>query len=80
MLGRLVFPKTLARRHLIDKLVLVAKMADSSSSCDAKKPPWKIGQLNHVAVACTDLASTVDFYRTVLGCTVSEIKVNHHAD
>jgi len=34
-------------------------------------PLWKLGRLNHVAVATPDLAKTSAFYRDVLGAKVS---------
>ena len=34
-------------------------------------PVWKLGRLNHVAVATPDLAKTSGFYRDVLGAKVS---------
>merc|ERR1719204_2795463 len=33
---------------------------------------WKLGRLNHVAVATPDLAKTSAFYRDVLGAKVSD--------
>merc|ERR1712133_178553 len=33
---------------------------------------WKIGKLNHVAIAVTDLEKSIKMYRDVLGATVSD--------
>ena len=34
-------------------------------------PPWRIGRLNHVAIAVPDLEKASKFYETILGATVS---------
>jgi len=51
----------------------------SSPMAAAAAPPssvssaiWKLGKLNHVAVATPDLQATSSFYRDVLGARVSE--------
>lgn len=33
---------------------------------------WKLGKINHVAIAVTDLEKSIDMYRNVLGAKVSE--------
>ena len=38
---------------------------------------WKLGRLNHVAVATPDLAKTSAFYRDVLGAKVVTSYVLH---
>ncbi|XP_048185289.1 methylmalonyl-CoA epimerase, mitochondrial [Perognathus longimembris pacificus] len=35
-------------------------------------PVWKVGRLNHVAIAVPDLPKTMAFYRNVMGAKVSE--------
>ena len=56
----------LAKRLLTAGLSgLTTRMSSSSSSV------WKLGKLNHVAVATPNLESTTNFYRDVLGAKVS---------
>ncbi|XP_031242733.1 methylmalonyl-CoA epimerase, mitochondrial isoform X1 [Mastomys coucha] len=38
----------------------------------ASSPVWKLGRLNHVAIAVPDLEKASSFYRDVLGAQVSE--------
>lgn len=35
-------------------------------------PPWKLGKLNHIAIAVPDMEKATALYRDVLGATVSE--------
>jgi len=34
---------------------------------------WKLGRLNHVAIACHDLPKAAQFYKDILGAKVSEL-------
>ncbi|XP_021023798.1 methylmalonyl-CoA epimerase, mitochondrial isoform X1 [Mus caroli] len=43
------------------------------SQYQASSPVWKLGRLNHVAVAVPDLEKASSFYRDVLGAQVSEV-------
>ncbi|KAJ1649996.1 hypothetical protein IWQ61_009082 [Dispira simplex] len=43
-----------------------------SASLDKNSPVWKLGQLNHVAIAVPDMDASVKFYRNVLRAEVSE--------
>ncbi|XP_041373958.1 methylmalonyl-CoA epimerase, mitochondrial-like isoform X2 [Gigantopelta aegis] len=38
---------------------------------------WKIGNLNHVAIACPDLEKATSLYRDILGAKVSEKQALH---
>ncbi|XP_014666039.1 PREDICTED: methylmalonyl-CoA epimerase, mitochondrial-like [Priapulus caudatus] len=42
------------------------------STQNMPKKLWKLGKLNHVAIACPNLEAAMDFYRDVLGATVGE--------
>lgn len=44
----------------------------SWSQHQASSPVWKLGRLNHVAIAVPDLEKASSFYRDVLGAQVSE--------
>ncbi|EDM08393.1 methylmalonyl CoA epimerase (predicted), isoform CRA_c [Rattus norvegicus] len=44
----------------------------SPSQHQASSPVWKLGRLNHVAIAVPDLEKASSFYRDVLGAQVSE--------
>ncbi|KAG2180127.1 hypothetical protein INT43_003915 [Umbelopsis isabellina] len=35
---------------------------------------WKLGQLNHVAIAVPNLEKSIDFYKTVMGAQVSGVQ------
>ncbi|XP_029335769.1 methylmalonyl-CoA epimerase, mitochondrial isoform X2 [Mus caroli] len=43
------------------------------SQYQASSPVWKLGRLNHVAVAVPDLEKASSFYRDVLGAQVDNI-------
>jgi len=55
------------QRNLLKSFV--TKKSFSSSSL---KLPFKIGKLNHVAIAVPDLKQSSEFYRDVMGAKVSE--------
>ena len=40
------------------------------SSAPAAHPAWRLGRLNHVAIATPDLDKSVALYRDVMGATV----------
>jgi len=42
------------------------------SAATGSSPVWKLGKLNHVAIAVPDLEAATALYRDVLGATVSE--------
>jgi extradiol dioxygenase family protein len=35
---------------------------------DNRNSEFELGGINHVALVCSDMAKTVDFYGNVLGC------------
>lgn len=37
---------------------------------------WKLGQLNHVAIAVPNLEKSTQFYKTVMGAQVSGVQVS----
>ncbi|EDM08391.1 methylmalonyl CoA epimerase (predicted), isoform CRA_a [Rattus norvegicus] len=45
----------------------------SPSQHQASSPVWKLGRLNHVAIAVPDLEKASSFYRDVLGAQVDNI-------
>ncbi|XP_021071199.1 methylmalonyl-CoA epimerase, mitochondrial isoform X1 [Mus pahari] len=49
------------------------RFSTPQSQYQASGPVWKLGRLNHVAVAVPDLEKASSFYRDVLGAQVSEV-------
>ena len=63
---------SIARRGLsgVRKLMAGSLSHQSSRQLSSESPVWRLGRLNHVAVATPDLAKTSSFYRNVLGAKV----------
>ncbi|XP_029397888.1 methylmalonyl-CoA epimerase, mitochondrial isoform X2 [Mus pahari] len=49
------------------------RFSTPQSQYQASGPVWKLGRLNHVAVAVPDLEKASSFYRDVLGAQVDNI-------
>lgn len=58
------------RRFISNQRFHSQHTSNSNSTFDFTK-----GKINHVAVATPDLDQSIDFYRNVLGATVSEKEV-----
>lgn len=50
----------------------VRAISTSQSSREVADPVWKLGRLNHVAIAVPDLEKATAFYKNILGAQVSE--------
>ncbi|KAL8598115.1 hypothetical protein ACOMHN_030401 [Nucella lapillus] len=50
-------------------LTVVSRHLQTSASC---REAWKVGKVNHIAIACPDLEKAVSLYRDVLHAKVSE--------
>ena len=61
--------------HLITN-VLVSYQLDLLCSQSIPSKIWKLGKLNHVAIAVPDVEKATFLYRDVLGATVSEKHVS----
>ena len=48
----------------------------SAAASSAGAAPWKLGKLNHVAIAVPSLQKSVELYRDVLKANVSEPQVS----
>jgi len=54
-----------------------------SQDAQSKVNDWKLGKLNHVAIAVPDLEKASQLYRDVLGADVSDVVVSfssHHIE
>ncbi|XP_062060983.1 methylmalonyl-CoA epimerase, mitochondrial isoform X2 [Lepus europaeus] len=50
----------------------VRAISTSQSAREMADPVWKLGRLNHVAIAVPDLEKATAFYKNILGAQVSE--------
>ncbi|XP_010598466.1 methylmalonyl-CoA epimerase, mitochondrial [Loxodonta africana] len=50
----------------------IRTFSTSQPPCEVADSVWKLGRLNHVAIAVPDLAKASAFYKNVLGAQVSE--------
>merc|ERR1712193_171002 len=64
LLTRAMWPATLPA-------VQTASFSRSSVAGSDKK--WKVGKLNHVAIAVPNMEDSIHFYRNILGAVVSEV-------
>mmetsp|Transcript_10235 Transcript_10235/g.23333 ORF Transcript_10235/g.23333 Transcript_10235/m.23333 type:complete len:166 (-) Transcript_10235:49-546(-) len=62
--------RTLSRSHLA--LRSLSTRARKFSSKPLASVPWKVGRLNHIAVAVPELEGPVKLYRDVMGAEVSQ--------
>ncbi|XP_076443907.1 ethylmalonyl-CoA/methylmalonyl-CoA epimerase-like [Babylonia areolata] len=60
---------TMFRSRATQLLAAVSRHVQTSASC---QQAWKVGKLNHVAIACPDLDKATAMYRDVLHAKVSE--------
>ena len=51
-------------------------MSAPSQDAHSKVKDWKLGRLNHVAIAVPDLEKAMQLYRDVLGGDVSDVVVS----
>ncbi|XP_074654933.1 methylmalonyl-CoA epimerase, mitochondrial-like [Tubulanus polymorphus] len=65
-------PKLTGLVRYRDNLSILGKSFSVTSSCGVNDKLWKLGRLNHVAIAVPDLEKATALYRDVLGAKVSE--------
>ena len=58
--------------RISSNIIFHATRSFSASPVPPDSPIWKLGKLNHVAVATPDLANSTSLYRDVLGAEVSQ--------
>ena len=52
------------------------ELSDPSQDAHSKVKDWKLGRLNHVAIAVPNLERAMQLYRDVLGADVSDVVVS----
>ena len=57
-------------------LQISRKLSAPSQDADSKVKDWKLGRLNHVAIAVPNLEKAIQLYRDVLGADVSDVVVS----
>ncbi|KAJ1983562.1 hypothetical protein H4R33_004700 [Dimargaris cristalligena] len=68
-LGR-AFQRTAAQRHIATRPFHTTPTTRSLP--DKNSPLWKLGRLNHVAIAVPEIDQSAAFYRDIMGADVSE--------
>jgi predicted enzyme related to lactoylglutathione lyase len=53
----------------------MARFGLATARCFCSGAVWKLGKLNHVAIAVPDMEKASNFYRDVLGAEVSQSQV-----
>jgi catechol 2,3-dioxygenase-like lactoylglutathione lyase family enzyme len=61
---------TVSRRQLIQSLTLLATASGISSAVRAQAAPFSSTRIDHVSVQVTDLARSIDFYKSVFGLAI----------
>ena len=57
-------------------LQISRKLSAPSQDAHSKVKDWKLGRLNHVAIAVPNLERAMQLYRDVLGADVSDVVVS----
>ena len=67
-----ILARTLTRGHVLAPCTLAQTSHTITPHTRRTTHTWKLGKLNHVAIAVTDLEKSMAMYRDVLGAVVSE--------
>lgn len=59
-------------KYVQNVIRVTPRLARGYSVQPGSSPVWKLGRLNHVAIAVPDLEAATAMYRDILGATVSE--------
>eukprot|EP00842_Homolaphlyctis_polyrhiza_P005254 jgi/Hompol1/572/HPOL_002555-RA len=67
-----MFRQTFALARRCASIQTITAQRSLASVPNPQSPLWKLGALNHVAIAVPDIDKAAEFYRTILGADVSE--------